>query len=225
MTATMLPGWLSAADAWTVSERRGAVFVDVRAPADFASGHPKGAISLPYSQRSLAARLAVALPPQKPVIVVASGSDHEPVADAVAQLADHFVVLGALQMGAWHEAGLPEESLRDLAVEEVAEAIARGELRVLDVREPMEWETGLIPGAALVPLGRLRDRLPTLPRDSAFAVICESGVRSSTGASLLQSAGWSEVLTVSAGMSGYRRSGLPLELYDDRARTAGGPSS
>lgn len=31
---------------------------------------------------------------------------------------------------------------------------------LLDVREPEEWQAGFIPGAVLIPLGHLRERLP-----------------------------------------------------------------
>jgi hydroxyacylglutathione hydrolase len=118
--------------------------------------------------------------------------------------------------GSWRQAGVPEESLPDITIYALAEAVPSGDLTVLDVREPLEWETGYAPGAILIPLGDLRDQFRSIPDQAPVAVICEAGVRSSTGASLLQAAGCTNVMTVSEGMSGYRRAGLPTEYPESQ---------
>ncbi|MBI4235874.1 MAG: rhodanese-like domain-containing protein, partial [Chloroflexi bacterium] len=82
---------------------------------------------------------------------------------------------------------------------------------VLDVRESLEWEMGHVPGALLVSLGDLRARLGELDRSRPTLVICEAGVRSSTGASLLQAAGFAHVANVVEGTAGYRNAGYPLQ--------------
>lgn len=185
-----------------------AVVVDLRAPADFARGHPKGAVSLPFSARGLGQRLAVVVEPGTAIRLVTSD---QAVASAVLdQLRDAYRVLGVVDSGAWHQAGLHEESLSDIPVGTLGNAASSRDLTILDVREPVEWQTGYAPGAVLISLGRLRQQLDAIPRDSLVAVICESGTRSSTGASLLQAAGFPTVATVSEGMSGYRRAGLPV---------------
>ncbi len=182
--------------------------VDLRPPSDFARGHPRGALSLPFSAKGLSQRLAVVVEPGTPISLLAS----EPaiVSAALGQLRDAYRVIGVIDGSAWRESGLLEESLPDIPIEGLTEIGSSGDLTVLDVREPVEWETGYAPGAALIPLGSLRDRLEAVPRDNLVAVICEAGVRSSTGASLLQAAGFPTVATVSEGMSGYRRAGLPV---------------
>ncbi len=182
--------------------------VDLRAPADFARGHPRGAVSLPFSAKGLSQRLAVVVKPRTPVSLLAS--EPEVASAALAQLRDGYRVIGVIDGSAWPQAGLLEESLPDIPIETLADTAASGDLTILDVREPVEWETGCAPGAVLIPLGSLRERLEAVPRDTLVAVICEAGVRSSTGASLLQAAGFPTVATVSQGMSGYRRAGLPL---------------
>jgi rhodanese-related sulfurtransferase len=85
---------------------------------------------------------------------------------------------------------------------------------VVDVREPVEWTTGHVPGALLIPLGTLGSALPAVPRDRPIVTICEAGVRSCTAASILAAAGFTDVAHVPAGSSGYRRSGLPLAFPD-----------
>jgi len=49
---------------------------------------------------------------------------------------------------------------------------------LLDVREPVEVEAGVIPGALHIPLGTLRQRLSELPADKEILVYCRSGQRS-----------------------------------------------
>jgi hydroxyacylglutathione hydrolase len=188
----------------------------MRAPPEFARGHPSGAVSLPYSAKGLSQRLSVAVRPGTPIRLLAS----EPAvaADALAQLGDVYPVIEVIEAGAWRQAGLLEESLPDLPIQAVAEGLTGGYLAVLDVREPIEWETGFAPGAVLIPLASLRERLDAVPHDTLVAVICEAGVRSSTGASLLQAAGFGAVATVSEGMSAYRRAGLPL-AFPQESRT------
>ncbi len=191
-----------------------AVLVDLRPAPDFARGHTRNAVSLPYSAKGLSRRLAVVVEPGTPLSLVAS----EPAAAsaALAQLKEAYPAAVVIDGAAQSNGGVRQESLRDLPVQALAEAARSGDLTVLDVREPMEWETGHVPGAVLISLGNLNERLDEVSRGAVVAVICEAGVRSSTGASLLQAAGFPRVATVSEGMSAYRRAGLPLEFPQGR---------
>lgn len=208
---------LPVGQAWELVERGGAEVVDLRPPVEFARTHPKGAISLPYSPRGLADRLAVVLAPGTRIILLAS--ERTAAIAAITQLkGSRYPVLGVLEGSAWEETERPKESLREVGVEQLANAVSGRDLTVVDVREPMEWETGHVPGAILVSIGNVRKRLSTIPRHPPVAVICESGVRSSTAASILQAAGFPGVANVSAGTSGYRRAGFPLAFPDQPQR-------
>lgn len=48
---------------------------------------------------------------------------------------------------------------------------------ILDVRTPLEFAAGAIPGAVLIPVDELRDRLGELPRNRPIAVYCKVGMR------------------------------------------------
>ena len=72
---------------------------------------------------------------------------------------------------------------------------------MLDVREPDEWNSGHIPGATLVPLGQLPDRLNELPKDQEIVVVCRSGNRSATGRDILLDAGFNQVTSMAGGMN------------------------
>lgn len=188
-----------------------AALVDLRPPADFARGHPRGALNVPFSARGLARRIRLVLPRGTGVVLLAP--DAATAEAALGQLDDELPVRGVVEGGAaaWRAGALPEDALAEVGVEELARAEA---LTVIDVREPIEWESGHVPGALLIPLGRLRHELARVPRERRAVVICEAGVRSSTGASILQAAGFSDVAHVPAGTAGYRRAGLPLAVPD-----------
>lgn len=49
---------------------------------------------------------------------------------------------------------------------------------LLDVRTPMEFASGAIPGAINVPLNGLPGVVPTLPKDQPILLYCRSGARS-----------------------------------------------
>ena len=187
------------------------VLVDLRTPAEFAQGHPDGAINLPFSEKGLADRLAIVLEPGTRITLVSSESLI--TSTALGQLRERYRVACVMDSN-WREAGVPVKSLPDISIKALAESSPGGDLTIVDVREPVEWETGYAPGAVLVSLGRLRERLGAIPDQGPVGVICEAGVRSSTGASLLQAAGFTNVMTISEGMSGYRRAGLRLEFAE-----------
>jgi rhodanese-related sulfurtransferase len=69
--------------------------------------------------------------------------------------------------------------------------IAKGDVVVLDVREPNELaETGTVKGAIHIPLGQLESRLGELPKDKVILTACRSGGRASRALTLLESKGF-----------------------------------
>lgn len=89
---------------------------------------------------------------------------------------------------------------------------SKGELDIVDVREPAEWVTGHVPGARLVPLAQLRaDPAGALPRDNVVFV-CAKGGRSSSAAQLAEQLGKRAVYNLAGGTDGWRSAGLPLVI-------------
>ncbi len=86
-----------------------------------------------------------------------------------------------------------------------------GTLQLLDVRQPKEYEQSHIPGAILIPIGELPDRLDELDSTKETIVYCRSGVRSKAGCQVLSQANFSKVLNMSGGIirwEGGKASGL-----------------
>jgi hydroxyacylglutathione hydrolase len=205
----MTPEAVAPARARALAQRGEAVLLDIRSPAAFSSAHAAGALSVPFSPRGLAARVRVAEPFGAAVLLVAP-DDATGVAAAAELVEGGVAVRGMLDGGfdAWRAARLPEASIEEVAIDELQRVWESA--TVIDVREPLEWTTGHVPGARLVPLGRIREAISSIPRGRPLIVICEAGVRSCTAASILAAAGLEDVAHVPAGSSGYRASGLPL---------------
>lgn len=73
------------------------------------------------------------------------------------------------------------EEYQDVSVEQLRDYMARheeNEYLLVDVRQPDEYARGHIPGAILMPLGELPERLRELPVDRDVVVYCRSGKRS-----------------------------------------------
>lgn len=80
---------------------------------------------------------------------------------------------------------------------------------VIDVREPMEYVTGHVPGARLVPMSRISQALSILPRGEDVYVICETGNRSESMAEFLGNMGI-DAISVSGGTSAWKSAGHPV---------------
>lgn len=84
---------------------------------------------------------------------------------------------------------------------------------VLDVREPFEYVNGHVPGAGLMPMGQVPQRMAELPRDQQVYVICQSGNRSLTVTNYLRSAGY-DAVSVAGGTGGWIGAGRPVVMGD-----------
>lgn len=97
---------------------------------------------------------------------------------------------------------------------------AGGDLIVLDVREPAEFEAAHIAGSINVPRGVLEqacewDYDETVPelacgRERPIVVVCRSGHRSVLAADVLQTLGFSDVMSLKTGVRGWNDFEQPL---------------
>ena len=87
-------------------------------------------------------------------------------------------------------------------------------LRLIDVREPHEWEIGRIEGAQLIPLGQLQERASELQPDEDIVVYCKVGGRSAKGVEVLQKLGFKSLRNLKGGINAWSRDVDPsVPLY------------
>jgi sulfur-carrier protein adenylyltransferase/sulfurtransferase len=78
-----------------------------------------------------------------------------------------------------------------------------GSYTLLDVRQPSEYEHSHIPGATLIPLPRLIDRINELDPEKPVIVYCTIGGRSRVAAQILRGRGFKAVYHLMGGMQGW----------------------
>jgi rhodanese-related sulfurtransferase len=98
-------------------------------------------------------------------------------------------------------------------LETAREKLEAGGVVMIDIREPREHATGVAPGARLIPMSQLGQRLAEIPIDPAKPVylICNTQNRSAAVLrALRETGGYSHVRFVDGGMSGWVRRGWPV---------------
>ncbi|MFE9695014.1 rhodanese-like domain-containing protein [Micromonospora sp. NPDC005806] len=98
--------------------------------------------------------------------------------------------------------------MREVDIRTFAAAHADG-ATVIDVREPVEYVGGHVPGARCIPLGHLPASTRDLPRTGTVYAICASGNRSQVAVELLERAGI-DARSVAGGTTAWVRAGHPV---------------
>lgn len=91
----------------------------------------------------------------------------------------------------------------EVAAFEVAPRVRSGEVLVLDVREPSEWDICRIEGSTLVPLRTLPERANELPLNKDIVAVCHHGSRSAQATSFLRSLGFKRVWNLRGGIDSW----------------------
>ena len=94
-------------------------------------------------------------------------------------------------------------------------------MQVIDVRRPGEWAAGHIGQAEVKPLHKLTSLLDDLDPHKPIAVHCKGGYRSSIGTSLLQRAGFKQVMNVVGGLDAWEAHKLPIVIEKLHAQETG----
>jgi hydroxyacylglutathione hydrolase len=180
----------------------GALVVDVRTELQFDDAHLPGSVCISARRAGFGTRLAWIAEPGQRVVFIGRDDTDAAQAVALAEAVGVTDVAGYLAGGmtSWREEQRPVRRTERLDVSELrGRREADPELQVLDVRERTEWDAGHIPGSLFCPYHDLNQLPDGLDPARPVAVICASGQRSATAASLLERLGAREVLHVVGG--------------------------
>ncbi len=166
------------------------VLLDTRPWDAFCERHVPGAIHAPWESAFYAIAGSYAEPADEIVLIV----DEDDLADAVRVLVRIGLdrVVGYVTPSDLDALGEGLETFEEVDADEF-EARATGGAFVLDVRNPDEFASRSLPGAARIGYTRLLDHLAELPRDRQILVHCQSGHRSAAAVSFLVKHGFDAV--------------------------------
>jgi rhodanese-related sulfurtransferase len=105
----------------------------------------------------------------------------------------------------WAAEGLP--LVRDVTADDLYQR--REHFVVVDIREPYEHQRGVVPGAVLLPMRQLPERVGDLDVEKDYALICQSGNRSQSMSVWLALQGF-RVANVLDGMNGWMQAGYAI---------------
>ena len=126
---------------------------------------------------------------------------------AVRRKSDHITKLIDYEMF-WRrqpQPATPASNPDEVTVQEMKQALDNASLgiRVIDVREPDEYEIAHVKGVPLFPLSTLQQRFTELDPNSQLYIHCKSGVRSMRALNFLREQGFKYVKSVKGGISAW----------------------
>jgi rhodanese-related sulfurtransferase len=101
----------------------------------------------------------------------------------------------------------------DVTPDWVRERHEAGDIQLIDVREPYEWDAGRLGGARHIELERVASEAPTIDREKPVVFYCHVGSRSAMAADAFRRAGY-EAYSMDGGIAAWHERGLPLEPRD-----------
>ena len=182
-----------------------AVLIDPRAPHVFATGHRRGALNV-VGNDSFAVRIGAVVPFGAPIVLLVTDRDRVDALRAQLATIGYDDVRGFADPVPDTGEDLGHTRMVDART---AKRLADDGALLLDVRERAEWEAGHAPGAMHIPYEDLARRIDDV-RGREVVVYCQSGIRSSLAASLIERAG-SNATNVRGGFNSWRNAGLPVE--------------
>ncbi len=181
----------------------GALLVDVRTDQQFADSHIPGAVCNPMMRAGFGTKLAWIADREREIVFIGRDDDDGRRAGQLALAVGLRKFGGYLHGGmtSWRHEKREVEQTRRMHVEELAEYVLSDadNMHIVDVRERHEWEAGHLPGSVLAVWYEI-DGIPDgVDAERTIAVVCASGQRAATAASLLQRFGARDVVHVVGG--------------------------
>ncbi|MCH8920909.1 MAG: rhodanese-like domain-containing protein [Chloroflexi bacterium] len=105
----------------------------------------------------------------------------------------------------------PREPFSRISVDEGKELMSSGNVAVIDVREPHEYNAGHVPNATLIPVATVFARKEELPRDKDIIFVCGVGQRSALACEMAAAAGLTRLFNLEGGTEAWVKSGQPVE--------------
>jgi glyoxylase-like metal-dependent hydrolase (beta-lactamase superfamily II)/rhodanese-related sulfurtransferase len=181
----------------------GALLLDTRTPDDFAKGFVPGSLFIGVNG-SFATWVGTLIPNiMRPIVIIADAGQEDEVVTRLSRVG-YDNTRGYLQGGieAWKEAGYEVKTIESINIQEFSERFGDGNVNVVDVRKPSEFDTRHVDGAQNMPLDTIQETYSELQKDKQYHVHCQGGYRSMMAISILNAAGYDKLVNVEKGFGG-----------------------
>lgn len=194
---------------WETVEAGKTLVVDTRVVNEYARGHVPGSLLAPFSRYNWGKAVADYLADDsRHLAFVASNNAMATVVRKELEkngLQAKFEISDGLNQ--WKQEELPVASVWEITPEELHEDLENFD--IIDVREPYEWRSGIIPNAKKIPLQELVERIGELPKNRKYALVCATGARSQSAAIFMADSGF-DAGNVVGGMSRWLSKGFTV---------------
>ena len=190
---------------------QGVTLIDARDHLAFAAGHIAGSINIPDISE-FTTWAGWILDASEPFVLIAPESIIVDRVTALYRIGLDRVAGYFTDISHWAQMGHQLARLPVMSAQELADALDAKQAVAVDVREPNELHSGVIPGAISAPGGHLIQRTRQPDTDRRLVLYCVGGPRSTIIASYLMHLGFGNVACLQEGIFGWRAAGLEIEL-------------
>jgi hydroxyacylglutathione hydrolase len=187
--------------------KAGGLVIDARPADQFATAHIHGTLNIPFTA-TFNTYAGWMIDDAQGVYLIA-------YAETVPELIRQLRAIGVDDVRGYfppYEVEGYSESVPTITAEAALERIVtHGDLAILDVRSQNEYNEEHIRGAIHIFYGELPSRLHELPRDHTLMIHCASGYRSQIAASVLQRAGFTQIVNLHGGIDAWKGANQPTE--------------
>lgn len=190
--------------------KKGTIILDAREADTFEKGFIPGSINIGLNGQ-YAVWVGSLIDHASPILVV---TDEGKEMEAILRLArvGYEHVYGFLKGGfeAWLVAGKPIELVDSINPQDLNDFTEHA--TIIDVRNPSEWNAGVLEGAELLPLSKLESHLKNLDKNQKYLIHCAGGYRSMMAASIMKKHGFLHVKNVRGGINKIKENGFMLVI-------------
>jgi glyoxylase-like metal-dependent hydrolase (beta-lactamase superfamily II)/rhodanese-related sulfurtransferase len=191
--------------------KAGEIALDVRPMDEFAAGHVPGSVNIALGGQFASWAATVLGLTSHPVLIADTDAQIEEARLRLTRVGieelDGYLAGG---VAAWKQSGQPLANVAQITASELEQRLRADKVQVLDVRREPEWDAGHVEGAAWWPLDNFRVSPPEIDHEVPLAVHCKGGYRSMIAASLLQRAGFRNVINLTGGFDAWQQANLPI---------------
>jgi hydroxyacylglutathione hydrolase len=190
----------------------GALILDTRKPEDFARGFIPNSINIGIDG-GFAPWVGALVPDLKQtILLITDPGREEEVVTRLARVGYDYAI-GNLKGGfqVWQQAGKEVDMISSVPADEFARRFKEGDIKVIDVRKPDEFESGHVDGAENVALDTLNEGMAVLSKKERLYVHCAGGYRSMIAASILKSRGFDDVVNIEGGFGAIAKTDVAVK--------------